>query len=70
MDQFSDAMQAHLDWVKSTCDALTTQDDKTEILSDALIRIYNETKYAGGASKAAQINNIAYSALQDAGYLK
>ena len=67
---FVEAMQQHLKWVDDVHDTIAKQGTNLEILSDALIRIYNETKYAGGASKAAQINNIAYSALQDAGYLK
>jgi len=69
MDQFSDTIQAHLDWVKSTCDALTVQDKHAEILSNAMIDIYIKTNYAGGESKAAQINAIAKTALLDTGYI-
>lgn len=69
MDNFSKTLRHHLDWVKLTCDALQVQDTNVEILSDAMIEIVNQTNYAGGDSKPAQVNHIAKEALKQTGRL-
>jgi hypothetical protein len=69
MDNLVALLEVHVDKFREMEQSIDSFSIEIETLSDALIKIYNMTTYAGGDSRPKQVCDIARIALIETGRL-